>query len=105
MHHDVIIPAKTSTVIGWSPAGPQAFTDDSAGAQAIGWQFHPEMTLPTFERWARWHYSGSERADMAATLGAARRHAPESVPRAAELFAAAFDFLQVSHRPFGESLR
>lgn len=98
MHHDIIFPARTSTVIGWSPAGPQAFIDDSAGAKAIGWQFHPELTLPTFERWLRWHYSGSERTDTEEALSTAKLHAADSARRAPALFTAAFEYLNVGDR-------
>lgn len=104
MHHDIIVPARTSTVIGWSPAGPQAFIDDSAGARAIGWQFHPEMTLPTFERLLRSQYSGSERADIAATLAEAERYAPASARPAIALFTAAFEYLGVADRQHGRHL-
>ena len=95
MHHDVIVPARTSTVIGWSPAGPQAFIDDSLGARAIGWQFHPELTLATFRRWLTGHYSGSEDVDAAATLARAAVESRRSASRAASLFRATFQYLDV----------
>lgn len=98
MHHDIMIPAPTTEVIGWSRVGPQAIIDDSFGARALGWQFHPEMTIPTFERWLRWHYSGSERADVSSILAEAQIHAQVSARRAAPLFAAAFSYLGVSGR-------
>lgn len=97
MHHDVIEPAPTSTVIGWSPAGTQAFIDDSLGARAIGWQFHPELTVATLERWLSQRYSGSEHADAAATLAEAHLHARDSAPRAATLFRATLQYLDVSN--------
>ena len=93
MHHDVIVPAATSTVIGWSPAGPQAFIDQSLGAPAIGWQFHPELTVSTLERWLREGYSGSEGVDIGATLNAATRYARESLPVAHSLFHETFVYL------------
>lgn len=99
MHHDVIEPAPTSTVIGWSPAGPQAFIDDSRGARVIGWQFHPELTLNTLERWLRQRYSGSENADPTTTIAEAALHARHSTPRATELFRAAFRYLEQSSNP------
>lgn len=97
MHHDIIVPAETSTVIGWSPAGPQAFIDDRAGARAVGWQFHPELTLPTFRRWLSERYSGSENADQATTLADATRGARDSSSRATALFLATFRHLGLSN--------
>ena len=89
MHHDIIQPAETSEVIGLSPIAPQAFVDESAGARALGWQFHPELTLRTFQRWLTQRYSGSEHANPAATLAEASHHARDAGPRAAALFRAA----------------
>jgi GMP synthase-like glutamine amidotransferase len=97
MHHDVIVPAPKSAVIGWSSAGPQAFIDESQGARAIGWQFHPELTLDTFERWLGSHYSGSEDSDVGETLAHAAVEFRRSAPRAASLFRAAFQYLHVSN--------
>jgi GMP synthase-like glutamine amidotransferase len=96
MHHDVIVPAETSTVIGLSPSGPQAFIDDSLGARAIGWQFHPELTLDTLQRWLGERYSGSEQSDPDQVLAESARHAPDSAMRAAGLFTAAFRYLHVT---------
>jgi GMP synthase-like glutamine amidotransferase len=101
MHHDVIVPAESSTVIGWSPAGPQAFTDDSRGARAIGWQFHPELRVSTLERWMARHYSGSEEADPEETIRNAIMHARESTPRAATLFRSALRYLDVANHELG----
>jgi GMP synthase-like glutamine amidotransferase len=101
MHHDVIVPAETSSVIGWSEAGPQGFIDDSLGARAIGWQFHPELTVTTLERWLSGHYSGSESADPQSTIASAARHSRDSVPRAGALFRAAFEYLNVSNQELG----
>lgn len=95
MHHDIIVPAATSEIIGWSSAGPQAFIDESGNARAIGWQFHPELTLATFRRWLARNYSGSERSDAAAVLAHASQHAPATVPRAAALFRATLQYLGV----------
>lgn len=95
MHHDVFVPAHTSTVIGFSSAGPQAFIDDSRNARSLGWQFHPELTLPTLERWLVSHYSGSEYANPRAVLDSAALHSEESNPRAFALFEKAFRYLGV----------
>lgn len=101
MHHDVIVPSLTSTVIGRTAAGPQAFVDESFGTRAIGWQFHPELTLPTFERWLSRRYSGSEDVDAAAVLAEARLRSVESVPRASALFHSAFRYLGVASHVLG----
>lgn len=101
MHHDVIVPARSSKVIGWSEAGPQAFIDDSLGTRAIGWQFHPELTLPTLKRWLGQHYSGSEHADAQATLAASAPHALGSGSRASALFRASFQYLDVANHVLG----
>lgn len=100
MHHDVFEPAPTSQLIGWSPAGPQAFLDDSRGARAIGWQFHPELRVTTLERWLERAYSGSEDADPVATLSLATQRARDSAPRATRLFRDALRYLDVrAHEP------
>ncbi len=52
-HQDVAAPPPTSRVLGTSWAGPQCFVDDSLGGRLIAWQFHPEVTPQTFERWVR----------------------------------------------------
>ena len=95
MHHDVIVPAASSRVIGWSPAGPQAFVDDSRGTRALGWQFHPEMTLAILERWLGRRYSGSELADGESTVAASAAHAVASAAVAPDLFREAFGYLRV----------
>ncbi|WP_082590048.1 type 1 glutamine amidotransferase [Agromyces sp. Soil535] len=100
MHHDVIQPAETSEVIGLNLVAPQAFVDESAGARALGWQFHPELTLPTFKRRLTQRYSGSEDSNPLVTLEEASHHARDAGPRAAALFRAAFRYLGVdTHEP------
>lgn len=59
-HSDVFLPPPTSRVLGTSSAGPQCFVDDSLGARAIAWQFHPEVTTKTFERWLGELYRGDD---------------------------------------------
>jgi GMP synthase-like glutamine amidotransferase len=103
IHHDRFQASKTSTVIGWSPVGPQSYIDESLGGRAIGWQFHPEVTLPTFERWLRRGDSGTEGVDIERTLAEASEHAEASIPRAAALFAAAFDYLGIGALRTGRS--
>lgn len=95
MHHDIIVPAPSSTVIGYSFAGPQAFIDDSLGARAVGWQFHPELTIATFQRWLAHHYSGSEVADPETVLLDATRHVLSAQDRARALFRNTLHYLGV----------
>lgn len=102
MHHDVFVPSLTSTVIGWNAAGPQAFIDESFGTRAIGWQFHPELTLATFERWVSLRYSGTEGTDPRAVLVDARMNAGDSAARAQSLFESTFRYLDVASRVLGD---
>lgn len=94
MHRDVIIPAPSSTVIGHSPVGVQSFIDESFGTRAIGWQFHPELTIPTFRRWLSQKYSGAEGSDSAHVLRDAIVHETASRARAEHLFSHAFAYLR-----------
>lgn len=52
-HDDVLTPPPGAQLLGTSPVGPQCFlvapADGSGGV--IGWQFHPETTPATLERW------------------------------------------------------
>ncbi len=50
-HTDAFTPPSTSVSLGKSPAGCQAFSDESAGARALGWQFHPEVTAERYIIW------------------------------------------------------
>lgn len=52
-HVDAFTPPSTSTVLGASPAGCQAFRDESAGGRALGWQFHPEVTADCYATWVK----------------------------------------------------
>ncbi len=51
LHTDVFTPPPNAQVLGHSWYGPQCFVDDSLGARAIAWQFHPEVTTETYHRW------------------------------------------------------
>lgn len=51
LHSDVFEAPPTAKVLGESPMGHQAFTDESRAARAIAWQFHPEVPVDVFERW------------------------------------------------------
>lgn len=98
MHRDVIIPASSSTVIGHSPVGVQAFIDESAGGRAIGWQFHPELTSATFRRWVEAKYSGTDGADIRALLNHVDEDAAATKPRTEHLFRHALEYLRVPLR-------
>ncbi len=52
-HDDVLTPPPGAQLLGSSPAGPQCFLVAPAGGSGgvIGWQFHPEATPTTLERW------------------------------------------------------
>lgn len=50
-HTDAFTPPTTATALGKSSAGCQGFIDESAGARALGWQFHPEVTAERFIHW------------------------------------------------------
>ncbi len=52
-HLDAFTPPVTATVLGTSPAGCQAFSDESAGGRALGWQFHPEVTADCYASWVK----------------------------------------------------
>lgn len=62
-HSDVFVPPPTSQILGTSSLGPQCFVDDSLGARAIAWQFHPEVTASTYERWVNELYEGGSQVD------------------------------------------
>ena len=51
LHTDVFTAPPTARVLGTSWYGPQCFVDDSLGARSIAWQFHPEVTTGTYDRW------------------------------------------------------
>jgi GMP synthase (glutamine-hydrolysing) len=51
LHTDVFTAPPNARVIGTSWYGPQCFVDDSLGARSIAWQFHPEVTTETYDRW------------------------------------------------------
>jgi GMP synthase-like glutamine amidotransferase len=76
MHKDVFAPGPTTRVIGTSWRGPQCIVDDSFGARAIAWQFHPEVTPTTYERWVHEGYFGDTGADPKDLIRQAHAHAP-----------------------------
>ncbi len=78
MHRDVFAPGPSSRVLGTSWRGPQCIIDDSFGARAIGWQFHPEVTPATYERWVVEGYYGDSGVDTKDLIRQARTHAPSA---------------------------
>lgn len=76
MHRDVFAPGPTARVLGTSWRGPQCIIDDSLGARAIAWQFHPEVTPQTYERWVMEGYYGDTGVDTKDLIRQARAHAP-----------------------------
>ncbi len=63
LHSDVFAPPPTARVLGTSWRGAQCFIDDSLGARSIAWQFHPEVTAATYERWVNEGYYGDGGVD------------------------------------------
>lgn len=96
MHSDVFSPGPTSRVLGTSWRGPQCFVDDTFGARAIAWQFHPEVTAPTYERWVHEAYYGDTEVDAKDLVQQARDNAASSRNRAHDLVDAALDYLGVA---------
>lgn len=98
MHSDVFAPGPTSRVIGTTWRGPQCIVDDAFGARAIAWQFHPEVTPETYERWVREGYYGDTGADPKDLVRQARAHAPGARNLADRLTDAALTYLGVAER-------
>lgn len=96
MHSDVFAPGPTTKVIGTSWRGPQCIIDDSFGARAIGWQFHPEVTPSTYERWVNEGYYGDTGADPKDLVRQAHAHAPTARNLAHALTDSALTYLGVS---------
>lgn len=96
MHSDVFAPGPTSKVIGTSWRGPQCFIEDTYGARAIAWQFHPEVTPQTYARWLHEGYHGDSGIDDKELLEQARVNAAGSRNRAHDLVDAALHHVGVS---------
>ncbi|MET0929818.1 MAG: gamma-glutamyl-gamma-aminobutyrate hydrolase family protein [Aeromicrobium sp.] len=96
MHKDVFAPGPTSRVIGTSWRGPQCIVDDSFGARAIAWQFHPEVTPTTYERWVNEAYLGDTGVDPKDLIRQAYAHAATSRNLAHSLTDSALTYLGVS---------
>lgn len=95
MHKDVFAPGPTSRVIGTSWRGPQCMLDDSFGARSIAWQFHPEVTPETYERWVRAGYFGDTNTDPDDLIRQAYDHAARSRNLAHRLVDDALAYVQV----------
>jgi GMP synthase-like glutamine amidotransferase len=96
MHSDVFAPPPTSRVLGTSWRGPQCFIDDSLGARSIAWQFHPEVTAQTYERWVHEGYYGDSGVDTKDLVRQAYAHAATSRNLAHALTDAALEHLGVA---------
>jgi GMP synthase-like glutamine amidotransferase len=96
MHSDVFAPGPTTKVLGTSWRGPQCIIDDSFGARAIGWQFHPEVTPTTYERWVRDGYYGDTGVDPKDLIRQAHAHAPAARNLAHTLTDSALTYLGVA---------
>jgi GMP synthase-like glutamine amidotransferase len=96
MHKDVFAPGQTSRVIGTSWRGPQCIIDEAHGARAIAWQFHPEVTAATYERWVHEGYYGDSGIDTKDLIRQAHANAAATRNRAHALVDAALDYLRVS---------
>jgi GMP synthase-like glutamine amidotransferase len=96
MHSDVFAPGPTSRVLGTSWRGPQCIIDDSFGARAIAWQFHPEVTPTTYERWVDDGYYGDTGVDPKDLIRQAHANAPASRNLAHALTDSALSYLGVA---------
>lgn len=95
MHRDVFAPGQQSRVIGTSWRGPQCFVDESLGARSIAWQFHPEVTAATYERWVNDGYYGESGIDTKELIRQAYAHEPQTRNMAHDLVDAALTYLRV----------
>lgn len=98
LHSDAFNAPPTATVIGTSPAGQQAYIDQSRAARAIAWQFHPEVPTAIFERWIDEDADYYRRfgADTEALKAQTRRREPEARAAAHLLVDSALDWLTSS---------
>lgn len=96
LHSDVFAPPPTARVLGTSWRGTQCFIDDSLGTRAIAWQFHPEVTPTTYERWVNEGYYGDGGVDEKDLIRQAYDNAARSRNAAHQLTDSALAFLGVS---------
>lgn len=98
MHSDVFAPGPTSRVLATTWRGPQCFIDDAFGARAVAWQFHPEVTVPTYERWVREGYYGTTGVNPQDLIRQAKAHEPAARNLADQLTDAALGYLGLAGR-------
>lgn len=96
MHNDVFAPGPTSKILGTTWRGPQCIIDDAWGARAIAWQFHPEVTPSTYERWVHEGYFGDTGVDTVDLIRQAKANATQTRLRARALTDAALSYLGVA---------
>jgi GMP synthase-like glutamine amidotransferase len=96
LHKDVFAPGPTTKVIGTSWRGPQCIIDDSFGARSIAWQFHPEVTPTTYERWVNETYFGDTGVDPKDLIRQAYANAAKSRNLAHALTDNALSYLGVA---------
>ncbi len=99
-HSDALVAPPLARVLGTSPAGCQAFADESRGARALGWQFHPEVTTKRFSTWVERLHTYCERhgADPDQLIAAAPQHEAALRQAAYALTDAAITWLQEPRR-------
>ncbi|GAA1732810.1 type 1 glutamine amidotransferase [Aeromicrobium alkaliterrae] len=96
-HHDTFVPPQHARVLGSTWYGPQCFIEETHGAKAIAWQFHPEVVPEVYAQWvdeAKTTVRAAE-ADGGELVREARRLAPQARTRAFALVDAALDYLEV----------
>ncbi len=96
LHSDVFAPPPNARVLGTSWRGTQCFIDDSLGARAIAWQFHPEVTAATYERWVNEGYYGDGGVDEKDLIRQAYENEARSRIAAHKLTDSALTYLGVS---------
>ena len=105
-HHDTFVPPQNAEVLGSSWFGPQCFIEETHGAKAIAWQFHPEVVPEVYAQWvdeAKTTVRAAE-ADADELVREARRLAPQARTRAFALVDAALDYLDVEVAKGGSSV-
>jgi len=100
-HQDTFVPPQNARVLGSTWYGPQCFVEESHGAPAIAWQFHPEVVPEVYARWVDEEKATvrAAEADGAELVREARRLAPQARTRAFALVDAALDYLGVEVAP------
>ncbi|WP_229053641.1 type 1 glutamine amidotransferase [Aeromicrobium sp. Leaf350] len=96
-HQDTFVPPQHARVLGSTWYGPQCFIEETHGAKAIAWQFHPEVVPEVYARWVDEDASTvrAAEADGDGLKREAQRLAPQARTRAFALTDAALDYLGV----------